>query len=472
MTREEFLDLYKKGPEAVFQAFQALEARIKALEDRLAQNSHNSSKPPSTDGYQKPSPKSLRQPSEKEPGGQKGHPGHTLEKVSNPHHTEVHPVLECEVCHRDLRNVRASGCESRQVFDLPMAKIEVTEHQAETKTCPNCGHLNTAAFPEGVDQPVQYGPRIKAHSVYLNQYQLVPYERLHEYYRDVYEHPVSPGTLFQFNQSCFETLEPVDAAIKEGVVKAPVAHFDETGLRIGGERKWLHLASTSTLTYYAPHPKRGQGAMEDIGILPRFQGRAIHDHWSPYFAYDCAHGLCNAHHLRELTYIEERFNQPWAQDMKALLVDTHRKVQETKKIAGELPPEDLRRIEQSYREIVQEGWEANPTLPPTDLTPKRGRKKQTKPQNLLGRLSKRQEETLAFTHDFRVPFDNNQGERDIRMMKVQQKISGCFRSEQGAKIFCRIRGYLSTLGKQGMNLLDALKSVFAGRPTMPAVDTS
>jgi len=325
VTREEFLELYEKGPEAVFQVIEALEARIKALEDRLAQNSHNSSKPPSTDGYEKPSPKTLRQPSGRKPGGQEGHPGHTLEKVSHPHHFEVHRVQECEVCHRDLRNEPASGCETRQEFDMPELKITVTEHQAEIKTCPGCGHVNTAAFPERVAQPVQYGPRIQAHSVYLSQYQLLPYERIQEYFRDVFQCPVSPGTLVQFNQRCFESLEPVDAAIKQGVRKAEVVHFDETGLRIGGERKWLHLASTPTLTYYAPHPKRGQEAMEDIGILPRFHGRAIHDHWSPYFAYDCAHGLCNAHHLRELTYIEERFNQPWAQDMKALLVDTHRK---------------------------------------------------------------------------------------------------------------------------------------------------
>jgi transposase len=472
VTREEFLELYGQGPEAVFEVIQRLEARIKALEDRLAQNSHNSSKPPSSDGYQKPSPKSLRKPSDKEPGGQEGHPGHTLQKVQNPHHTEVHPVQECEVCHRDLRDRPASGCQTRQVFDLPPLEMEVTEHQAETKTCPHCGHVNTAAFPKGVDQPVQYGPRIQATSVYLSQYQLLPYERIHEFYRDMFGHSVSPGTLFRFNQTCFESLKFVEAAIKEAVAKAPVAHFDETGFRIEGKRKWLHLASTRTLTYYCPHPKRGQAAMEDIGILPRFQGRAIHDHWAAYFAYACAHGLCNAHHLRELAYIVERFGQPWAQEMIDLLVDTHRKVEETREFALELPPEDLRRIEQSYSEIIQRGWEANPALPPSALTPKRGRKKQSKPQNLLQRLSKYREETLVFMHDFSVPFDNNQGERDGRMMKVQQKISGCFRSEDGAKYFCRIRGYLSTLGKQGLNVLDALKSVFVGRPMMPALDTS
>lgn len=492
MTREEILKVHEKGPAAVVELVLGLlevirkleegtrkleegtrkfEERVKVLEDRLAQNSRNSSKPPSSDGYQKPSPKSQRPPSEKKQGGQVGHPGATLERVQKPDHVELHPVQQCEACHRDLRDKPPSHCEGRQVFDLPQPKVEVTEHRAETKVCDHCGHVNTAAFPQGVDQPVQYGPRLKGLGAYLNQYQLLPYERVGEFFFDVYQHPLSPGSLFNFNQACFESLESVEQAIKEAVAKAGIAHFDETGFRIEGKRQWLHVASTKTLTHYAPHAKRGKEATDAIGILPVFQGKAIHDHWYSYFTYDdCSHGLCNGHHLRELTFIDERFNQAWAQEMRHLLAETLRKVEETKKTASELPPDEIRRIEECYAQILQKGWDANPPLP--QPTGKRGRKKQSKPQNLLHRLSKYRKETLAFMYDFNVPFDNNQGERDLRMMKVQQKISGCFRSEQGAQFFCRIRGYLSTLRKQAINVLEALQSVFVGTPVLPAFNTS
>lgn len=471
MTREEFDKVFEKGPEALFEVIRVLEGRIKVLEDRLAQNSRNSSRPPSTDGYQKPSPKSQRVPSEKKQGGQAGHTGATLEKIENPDHVVFHRVHECKGCHRNLRDKSAENYESRQVFDVPKPKIEVTEHRAEVKTC-DCGHVNTAAFPEGVDQPTQYGSGLKGLGVYLNQYQLLPYERVGEFFFDVYGHPLSAGSLFNFNQTCFEGLESVEASIKEAVAKADIAHFDETGFRIERKRQWLHVASTETLTHYAAHAKRGKEATDAIGILPVFKGRAIHDHWYSYFTYGCSHGLCNGHHLRELTFIDERFGQTWAPEMRHFLAETLRKVQETRKTASQLPPEEIRRIEEVYAQILQKGWDSNPPLPPAEIPGKRGRKKKTKPQNLLDRLSKYRKETLAFIYDFKVPFDNNQGERDLRMTKVQQKISGCFRSAQGAKFFCRIRGYLSTLRKQAIKVLDALQSVFAGTPLIPAFNTS
>jgi len=477
VKREEILEVYEKGPEAVVELVESLweiilplEARVKSLEDLLAQNSRNSSRPPSSDGYEKPQPKSQRKVSGKKPGGQKGHPGHTLKKAAEPDHTLVHSVGTCEKCHQCLEGKTAVGHDSRQVFDLPPMKLEVTEHQAEKKLC-DCGHVTRAAFPEGVTQPTQYGPGVKSLEVYLSQYQLLPFERIQELFMDLFGHPPSQGTLVNMNEACYEGLDSMEEAIKEALVHAGRAHFDETGFRIEGERQWLHVASTETLTCYASHAKRGTKAMDSMDILPRFKGRAVHDHWDSYFHYEnCAHALCNDHHLRELTYIHERFDQEWAQEMKALLLDAKALVEERKEVTTSLNTEDTRRIEDAYQNILLKGFEANPEIPRDLTTKKRGPKKRTKPQNLLRRLSRRREETLAFIYDFNIPFGNNQGERDIRMMKVKQKISGTFRSEKGAKIFCRIRGYISTMKKQGQNVLEAIKSVFDGTPLVPALE--
>lgn len=477
MKREEILEVYERGPEAVVELVEGLlanlgsfEGHVKALEDQLSQNSRNSSRPPSSDGYAKPQPKSQRQSSGRKPGGQKGHPGHTLQKVEAPDHTVVHRAEQCEKCQQSLKGKKAVSHESRQVFDLPPMKLEVTEHQAEVKHC-DCGHFTTAPFPEGVTQPAQYGPGVKSLEVYLSQYQLLPYERIQELFADLFGHSPSQGTLVKINESCSDGLESVENSIKEALVNADRAHFDETGFRIEGKRQWLHVASTETLTRYEPHAKRGTKAMESMGILPRFQGRAIHDPWDSYFHYDhCDHALCNDHHLRELTFIHERFEQDWAQEMKDLLLGTKQLVENRKEIASSLPAKEIQQIEETYQSILQKGLEANPEIPRDLTTNKRGRKKKSKPQNLLARLSKRRDETLAFMYDFNIPFGNNQGERDIRMMKVKQKISGTFRSEKGAKVFCRIRGYLSTMKKQGENMLDAIKSVFVGNPMMPALE--
>lgn len=480
MKREEILKAYEAGPEAVInlvnsltatifeqsEQITALQERVKALEDQLNKNSRNSSKPPSTDGFFKP--KGWRQKSDKPVGGQKGHPGHTLQMADNPDHTIIHRVSRCRGCGSSLEETQAIGYERRQVFNLPPIKVEITEHQAEKKLCPYCGCLNKASFPEEVQQPVQYGPRLKAVAVYLSQYQLLPYERTSELFADVFGHQLSQATLVNANQTAYEILEPVEKEIKRQVVDSPVVHFDETGMGVNGKREWSHVASTETLTCYAAHPKRGHEATEAMGILPDFQGVAVHDFWKAYFKYDCRHALCNAHHLRELTGILEQDKQEWPRDMIDLLLEIKRAVDERRAISDKLGPVQIKGFEERYDQVIENGLAENP-LPISQGQPgRRGRKKQSKAKNLLDRLNTHRQKALAFMYDFSVPFDNNQAERDIRMIKVQQKISGTFRSAQGANIFCRIRGYISTVRKNSFSVIDTIQAAFEGNPFIPA----
>ena len=480
MKREDILSVYKTGPEAVIKLVNSLTAtidrleeqiielkeRIKILEDRLNKNSHNSSKPPSTDNFVKP--KSQRQKSGRSVGGQKGHLGRTLKMVDNPDHSITHHVSVCKECGSSLEEIQADSYERRQVFELPPIKVEVTEHRAETKLCPYCGCLNKAIFPEEIQQPVQYGSHLRAIAVYLSQYQLLPYERTSELFTDLFGHQISQATLVNANKAIYEVLEPVEEKIKQEVIASPVAHFDETGLHINGKREWLHVVSTKRLTFYAVHAKRGCEAMDEIGILPKFQGTAVHDFWKSYFKYLCYHALCNAHHLRELTSILEQDQQEWPKDMIDLLCKIKKNVDENRAIADRLDPAQIKSFEKRYDQIIEKGLAENPLPTDQDQPKKRGRKKQSKAKNLLDRLKKYYKETLAFMYDFSVPFDNNQGERDIRMMKVQQKISGTFRSTQGAKIFSRTRGYISTARKNSVPVIDAIQSAFEGNPFIPA----
>lgn len=479
LTREEALAIYHAGPEVVVQVLlemdarihaleqrlQASEQRVKQLEDRLATNSRNSSKPPSTDGFKKPKPKSLRKKSGRRSGGQPGHPGHTLQRLDNPDHIEHHRVERCSACGRSLADQPSESIEKRQVHDLPPTRLIVTEHQSEQKRC-SCGHVNKAAFPEGVNAPVQYGPQIKALAVYLSQQQLLPYERTCDLLGELLGCPISQGTLANIIAHCHEDIEAPVAQIKKQVTQAPVTHFDETGSRVDKKLWWLHAASTERLTYYDIHPKRGSEAMDAIGILPGFTGRAIHDAWRPYLTYECDHGLCNAHHLRELTFVHEQHQQEWAGQMKDFLQEIKKAVDQARPTTNHLSQARIKAFQDTYQRILDDGYAANPPpIPP--LTKKRGRPKKTKPRNLLERLDKHRDQVLAFTKDFSVPFDNNQAERDIRMMKVQQKISGPFRTPHGAQAFCRIRSYISTARKNAIGALDALTRVFAGNPFVP-----
>ncbi|MGH9893429.1 MAG: IS66 family transposase, partial [bacterium] len=394
------------------------EGRAREAEARLHQNSQNSSKPPSSDMV-RPAPKSLRTPSGRRPGGQPGHAGVTLSPKAKPDHVVKHGVEACGGCRRSLKDQPPDGWVKRQVFDAPPQRIEVTEHQAEIKICQDCGHSNQGEFPPDVQHPVQYGSRLKALSVYLANYQFIPYERQEEFFQDVLGHPISQGTLVNFNQECSEKLEGTEQAIQEGITRAPISHHDETGVYIDKKRQWLHVAGTAHLTAYFTHPKRGKEAMDEMGILPRKEAdsRAIHDHLESYYQYEnCRHGLCNAHHLRELTFVEEEYGQAWARKMKDLLVRMKDAVEKAKeKGEDHLSPRRIRGFEDDYAEILQEGFKSNPApVGPRGAPKKRGRPKQSKPKNLLDRLDEDRQDVLAFLYDFRVPFDNNQAERDVR----------------------------------------------------------
>ena len=480
LSREEILAVYAEGPEAVVALVEGLQARIVALEEivaalmarvealeaRLAKDSHNSSKPPSSDGPTA-RPRSQRPASGKPNGGQPGHPGSTLRFAEKPDRVEPVPSAEtCVECGAALGAAATVGEERRQVFDLPVLRLQVVEYRGETKECPCCGRRSNALFPLEACGAVNWGAGIKMLGVYLMYYQLLPYERTAQLLGDLFGKAPSEGTLHAATEACAAQLAPVEEEIKEEIQQAEVAHFDETGLRVESKRGWLHVACTTALTFYAYHPRRGKAATDEIGILPEFAGRAIHDGLTSYPQYGCAHGLCNAHHLRELTFVEEQFHQEWAAQMKALLLNAKGQVEAAKDQGfSALPESDVVEIERRYQVILDAGFAANaaPEVA-ADEPKKRGRKKQSKAKNLLDRLDKHRFEVLAFAYDFRVPFDNNLAERDLRMVKVQQKVSGCFRTLERAKVFCRIRGYVSTVRKQGGNVLAALDAAVRGRP--------
>ncbi len=471
--REVIRAAYRQGEEAVIALVEnllqaqadvigKLESRIKVLEDQVSKDSRNSSKPPSGDGFKKRT-QSLRSPSGRKSGGQAGHPGSTLEWVDEPDEIEQQVIETCQGCGASLVERAIVEWQCAQVHDLVPIEIRVKEHQVAVKRCECCGQRNQAAFPVGVTNRVQYGSGLRSWMVYLMDDQLLPSARVQELLSEGLGCSLSEGTLYEVRQECFELLARVETSIFEALQQAEVAHFDETGLRVNGKLMWLHVASTQALTYYFIHPKRGSEAIEAMDVLPQFEGTSVHDGWRSYALYDCSHALCNAHHLRELRFLVERYQQEWAEQMMTLLVTMKASVEQAQAQGQtQLSVEALTQFETQYQDLIEIGMTLNPANPP--LANSRGRPKQTPTRNLLERLDTHQSEVLRFIHDFQVPFDNNQAERDIRMMKLKQKISGGFRSEVGAQMFGRIRGYLSTLKKQGHPLLDALEQVFLRHP--------
>lgn len=473
LPRDQFQILYDQGPAAVYallvamqQQIDALTARVAELEARLSKDSHNSSKPPSSDPP-KPKPVSLRPKTGKPSGGQKGHPGTTLSFCETPDQVVWHRPPVCTGCGHSLADTKETEGERRQVFDLPPLRLVVTEHRTAACVCPQCQTKNQAVFPKGVSQPVQYGAGVLSFCVYLLHYQLLPYARTRQLFFDLFGHAPSEGTLATALSTGHTTLAPVEEAIQAGVAKACVAHLDETSLRVGKRLHWLHVSSTPHLTFYAPHKKRGRDALNEIGLLPHLGGVRVHDAWPAYLSYGGRFALCNAHLLRELIGLYEQTQQTWTPRLLALLL-TLKRAKETAQARGEpaLPPALLQRFLGVYDQIVARGLKLNPPPEPTN---RKGRPNKSDARNLLERLDKHKQAVLLFAFDFRVPFDNNLAERDLRMVKVRQKVSGCFRSEDGLKQFCRIRGYLSTLRKQAQPILAALHSVFAGNPVYPKV---
>lgn len=464
------IDVLTQQVSSLTQQVDVLTLEVNTLKEKLSKNSNNSSKPPSSDGYSKPAPKSLRKKSGKPSGGQRGHKGQTLSMVAMPNIVEKYDITSCTHCCADLSHAPVIDVERRQVFDLPPVELKVTEHQAQIKQCTTCGKSSKAKFPVAIGKGAQYGTNIQAILTYFNQYQLLPYQRTQEMFQDLFNIHLSQGTIKNVLSRGADALTEFTEQLKTTLLSSPINYFDETGLRVETKLNWLHVASNEKLTYYFIHKKRGKEAMDEMGILPDYQGNAVHDHWMSYYQYNCQHVLCNAHHLRELTFVEEQYQQPWALKMKECLLGIKSAVEEAISLGGTtLTQAQILGFEHYYDRIEFEGKQQIPIIRPPKVK-KRGRVKKHKSHNLLNRLIEHKSEVLAFMYNFALPFDNNLAERDIRMTKLKQKISGCFRSEDGGDIFCSLRSYLSTVKKQGLNRLDALIDLFNGTPFIPSMN--
>ena len=470
MTPEERNAELEAENAALREQVRALLERVQELEARGAQDSHNSSKPPSSDGLKRKT-KSLRKPSGKKPGGQLGHRGETLHLVAVPDEVVEHRPRHCPQCQTPLSDAEVVLRERRQVHELPPGvRLQIREHQALHVRCPRCAHISVGDFPVEASSRAQYGAGVRALTVYLVEQQHLPLGRVQQLLSDLWRMQLGRGTLVRWIAQAARVLKPVERRIKYALTQAAVLHHDETGVRRAGALAWAHVTSTSRLAHYAIHPKRGREALETIGILSTFQGVSVHDGWGSYRAYRaCRHALCNVHHLRELTFLEEQYQQGWAGDMKALLREMKAATEQARSSGQlQLPPAERANFLARYHSLLASGLAANPPPDQQRRRGQRGRLAQSPARNLLQRLLLQQDQVLAFLDDLTIPFDNNQAERDLRGLKIQQKVSGCFRSDRGADAYATIRGYLATLRKQGQSLLAALDTVFAGQPLYPA----
>ena len=443
-----------------------LTKRIAELEGRVDQNSSNSSKPPSSDGYAKPTPKSQKKKSEKKPGGQHKHKGHGKSMADKVTETKVITAEACPCCGEDLGKVTGRKTDTHYVMEIPPITFTVTEYINEEKKCPSCGNKISVEFPYEAQGTQQYGPNLKALIVLLVETGMVAMNRVVQILEAVSGIRISSGTVANTIEKCAENLENPVKSIKEAVKGAKVGHFDETGMRSQGMLEWLHTASTGSLTYMEMNKKRGNEAMDEIGILNDFKGTAVHDCLASYWKYSCVHSLCNAHLLRELTYIDETTSQGWAKEMIELLLEIKNAV-DLRRLGKKIfiPKGELLKYIKRYNMVVEKGLAINPEEPKPEG--KRGRAKQTKARLLLLRLQKHKDEYLRFAIDLTCPFDNNQAERDFRMAKVKQKVSGCFRSDKGGKSFATIYSFIQTLKKNGVSVYGELVKVFKGYYSFP-----
>ena len=445
--------------EQLRQENQKLKARIAELEARTKKNSTNSHLPPSSDRFVAKSPS--RQPSGKQPGGQPGHRGTTLRQVPNPDHRILHRVTECKGCGHSLEHVAPLQVDIRQVFDLPVVRMEVTQHEREVKSCPECHLVQQAEFPFYVTNHVQYGPAITSLVLYWNHAQLIPCERVTEMVKALTDHSMSAGTVVNMTRRWQPVVEAAIKEIETALLTSSTLHVDETSLRVNGKNQWVHVASTAKTTRYGLHRSRGKKATDDIGILPRYKGTMVHDAYSVYPMYtEASHALCHAHHLRELRAYTDLYGHSWSKEMTEALLGMKQAVENAD---GALPEEEVRYWETVYDKLLANGRR--------ELEE---RCRQGNPpgvrnaQNFIQRLEKRKQEALLFLRKKEVPFDNNQAERDLRMVKVKQKISGTFRREDDAEAFCAIRSVISTLQKQGKPVWESLQRLLTGE-SLPTI---
>lgn len=471
ITREQIREVYDQGPEAVEKLvfslvdtvnylidivveqnarIEAQDQRIKKLEDQISKNSRNSSKPPSSDSPYKNKPQK-----KSKSGKAKKRPGTTRNQVSNPDETVLHKVQICQHCHRDISDVPTIDIEKRQVTDIPPVRAQTTEHQGEIVECPHCHGITKATFPVGVTHKVQYGPGIQAMAVYLRNYQLLPLERTIFLFKDLFKVSLSEGSLVNMTTRCGNRLKGFMEMVKAKLLASDLIHNDETGINIAGKLHWLHTAGNKEFTYLFPHPKRGSDAFDEMGILPSFKGVCVHDFWKSYEGYNCSHAYCNAHILRELTFAYENKEQQWASKMISLLLNIKKKVDKSEKNC--LEESDIKSNSKKYERIIKQAYRENP---PPMKTGKRGRPKKGKIYCLIERLDLYRDDILRFMKEENVPFDNNLAERDLRMVKVRQKISGTFRNLERIKDYCRIRSYISTVQKQGKDVFNAISEIF------------
>lgn len=444
-----------------------LNQTIKELNEKLNKNSKNSSKPPSSDGLKKLVTKSLRQSSGKKAGAQQGHAGAHLVVMSDPDDVLKHLPDGCESCSNLSKCMERRACvvEKRHVLDA-IVSVHVTEHQRiEMIKCPfHDGQTLAGTFPENVLATVQYGDNLKALAVTLNTVGMVSIKRTHEILGGVFSIPISTGTISSMVKKCAESVSNTVNSIRQKVINSAIVHFDETGTRVEGKTMWVHNSSTEEYTYLSVHQKRGIDGMNDNGVLPVFHGIAMHDCWKSYWKYDVTHAICCAHLLRELTGIEENDpEQKWATKFKELLLEM-KKVKDKALVAGKsaLSYYHLHKFDSNYKAILQQAIELNPI--PVTTEKKRGRKKKGKILALVERLREYKASVCLFIKNFAVPLDNNQAERDIRMIKIKTKVSGCFRSKHGAIDFLKIMSYVGTAKKRGINSYKAIKNVIAGNP--------
>jgi len=444
---------------------------VAELERRLGQNPRNSDRPPSSEGYAKPAPRSRREVTDRPSGGQPGHPGHTLRQVSNPNERVPHVPAGCAACGASLVDAPVVSTEVRQVFDLPELALRVVEHVIEHRRC-GCGCTTMAPVPAGVAAPVQYGPGLRGLASYLLAAQHLPLARTAELLAELLDAPVSEGTLAAWYAAAAAGLAQFDTALAGRLTQEDVVGADETGIRVDGALAWVHAARTGDLTRYTVSARRGIEAMTAAGVLPALRPDAVlvHDCWAPYWNLEVRHAVCGAHLLRELTAAAEADGQAaWAQALDRLLCEINRTTVAARDAgADQLAPKLLAGYQRRYHQLIAAGWAANPDHRPGG----RGTRRRPKHVNLLDRLDGHRDEVLRFAEDLRVPFTNNGSEQDVRPVKIRMKIAGCLRSMAGAEAFCRLRSYLSTAGKQGQSAFAVLRQLHEGTPWMPALRMS